>query len=80
MGIGYILIPISFYFSSLMRSEAEFIEQAELARSSLQQFVAVQYFDNADELKRGALNKLMKNTVSISLMFLDFSPWSKNFL
>jgi hypothetical protein len=47
-----------------MRTESEFVEQAELARTSLQQFVAVKDFDNADEIKLKALNKLIKNTVS----------------
>ena len=48
-----------------MRTEAEFLEQAELARTALQQFVAVKDFDNADETKRSTLNKLMKHTVSL---------------
>ena len=55
-----------------MRTEAEFIEQAELARTALQQFVAIQDFNNADDLKRGALNKLMKSTVSFSPIYSVF--------
>lgn len=58
-----------------MRTEADFIEQAELARSSLQQFIAVKDFDNADEVKRGALNKLMKNTVRVLHIFLCLSTY-----
>jgi hypothetical protein len=54
----------------IMRTEAEFVEQAELARSSLQQFIAVQDFDNADDIKRGALNKVIKNTVTVFIIFL----------
>lgn len=46
-----------------MRTEAEFIAQAELARTALQQFIAVKDFDNADDTKHSALNKLMKTTV-----------------
>jgi hypothetical protein len=53
-----------------MRTEAEFVEQAELARSSLKQFIAVQDFDDADEIRRGALNKLIKHTVTVSIIFL----------
>ena len=49
--------------SPLMRTEAEFLEQAELARSALQQFAAIQDFENADDLKRGALIKLIKAIV-----------------
>ena len=54
--------PIS-TITDTMRTEAEFLEQAELARSALQQFIAVKDFDNADETKRSALNKVIKNTV-----------------
>ena len=50
----------------MMRTEAEFVEQAELARSSLQQFITVQDFD---EIKRGAINKVIKNTVNIFIIF-----------
>jgi hypothetical protein len=46
-----------------MQTEANFVAQAELARSALQQFVAVKDFENADETKRSALNKLIKQTV-----------------
>ena len=53
----------------MMRTEAEFVEQAELARSSLQQFITVQDFDNADEIKRGAINKVIKNTVNVFIIF-----------
>ena len=49
--------------SPLMRTEAEFLEQAELTRSALQQFATIQDFENADDLKRGALNKLIKAIV-----------------
>jgi hypothetical protein len=56
-----------------MRTEAEFIAQAELARTALQQFVAVKDFDNADETKHIALNKLMKTTVGFSNFCLSFS-------
>ena len=52
-----------------MRTEAEFVEQAELTRSSLQQFITVQDFDNADEIKRGAINKVIKNTVNVFIIF-----------
>jgi hypothetical protein len=51
------------------RSETEFVEQAELARSALQQFIAVMDFENADEVKRSALNKVMKNTVGFFQFF-----------
>lgn len=58
--------PIATTLSSdAMRTEAEFLEQAELARAALQQFIAVKDFDNADEMKRSALNKLMKTTVRL---------------
>jgi hypothetical protein len=75
----YIGLQLSFSFphhsTVNMRTEAEFVEQAELARSSLQQFIAVQDFDNADEIKRGALNKVMKNIVSVLLiLFSPFAP------
>ena len=57
-----------------MRTEAEFVEQAENAQTALQQFVAVKDFDNADDLKRGALNKLIKAIVRTFyfLVFLNF--------
>ena len=55
-----------------MRTEAEFLEQAELARSALQQFIAVKDFDNADETKRSALNKLMKYTVCFASFLFHF--------
>ena len=59
--------------SMVLCSEAEFLKQAELTCSSLQQFIAVQYFENADEIKRGVLNKLIKNTVRcLFLHFLSF--------
>ena len=44
-------------------SLAEFIGQANLARAALQQFAAIKDFENADEVKRAALNKLIKHTV-----------------
>ena len=49
--------------SMVMHSKIEFLEQVELTCSSLQQFIAIQDFENAGEIKRGALNKLIKNTV-----------------
>ena len=71
-------VTVSLPLNSTMRSEAEFVEQAELARSSLQQFAAVKDFNNADELKISALHKLIKTTVI--LLFSYFSSFSKLFL
>lgn len=48
----------------LMRTEAEFLDQAELACSAFQQFAAIQDFKNADDLKCSASNKLIKVIVS----------------
>ena len=57
---------------TVMRTEASFVEQATLARAALQQFIAVKDFDNADEIKRSALNKVMKHTVcNFSFIFSD---------
>ena len=71
------MTTISSDISDTMRTEAEFLEQAALAKSALQQFIAVKDFDNADETKRSALNKLMKHTVLYSPnsyhIFSDFS-------
>lgn len=47
-----------------MRTEADFVAQAELARTALQQFAAIKDFEDADDLKRSFLNKLIKATVS----------------
>jgi hypothetical protein len=63
-----------------MRTEAEFLEQAELSRSALQQFIAVKDFENADELKRTALNKVMKNTVCFSFIRLRIFSLTDHFL
>jgi hypothetical protein len=68
------IVSVCLPSNPIMRTEAEFIEQAELARSSLQQFVAVKDFDNADDIKVKALNKLIKNTVS-RFLFLKFSSF-----
>jgi len=57
---------------STMRTESEFLVQAKLAQAALQQFVAVKDFDNADETKRSALNRLMKTTVRSFSLFYDF--------
>ena len=66
-------VTVSLPLNSTMRSEAEFVEQAELARTSLQQFVAVKDFNNADDLKIGALNKLIKDTVILIIFIFSFS-------
>ena len=65
-------VSISLPPNSTMRTEAEFIEQAELARSALQQFVAVKDFNNADELKISALHKLIKTTVILFIFIFFF--------
>lgn len=65
-------VSISLPPNSTMRTEAEFIEQAELARSALQQFAAVKDFNNADELKISALHKLIKTTVILFIFIFFF--------
>ena len=71
------MTTISSDISDTMRTEADFLEQAALAQSALQQFITVKDFDNADETKCSALNKLMKHTVLYSPKFYhiisDFS-------
>ena len=53
-------------------TEADFVEQAEHARTALQQFIAVKDFDNAEDVRRNAFNKVMKYTVR-SFIFLIHS-------
>lgn len=55
-----------------MRTEAEFVEQAELARTALQQFTVIKDFANSDGAKLCALNQLIKVTVCCPLHFLLF--------
>ena len=58
-----------------MRTESEFLAQAKLAQAALQQFIAVKDFDNADETKRSALNRLMKTTVrsfTLSMVITEY--------
>lgn len=56
--------------TSPARTEAEFIEQANLAKSALKQFVESKKWENADDMVLVALNKLIKTTVCFCLSFL----------
>lgn len=57
-----------------MHTEADFVKQAELAKSALQQFTAVMGFENADETKHSALNKVMKTIVChFHVIFMFFT-------
>lgn len=49
-----------------MRTETDFLAQVKLAKAALQQFVYVtttKEFEDADPIKRGAMENLMKHTV-----------------
>jgi hypothetical protein len=51
-----------------MKTESDFLAQVQHAKAALKQFVHVttnKDFENADAIKRGALENLMKHTVRI---------------
>ena len=52
--------------------EAQFVEQAEIARVALQQFVTVKDFVNADATKLTTMTKAIEATVSHLLFILSF--------
>ena len=61
-------------------TEADFVEQAEHARTALQQFIAVKDFDNAEDVRRNAFNKVMKYTVRSFIFLIHFSCFQLIFI
>lgn len=55
-----------------MPSYADFIKQVELAQKYLKQFLAIQAQDVDDDVISLALNKLIKNTVCLFSLFMNF--------
>jgi hypothetical protein len=55
-----------------VRTEADFLEKAELARSALQQFIVVKDFANANDVKRGAIVQVIDAIVSLFSLFSHF--------
>jgi hypothetical protein len=58
-----------------MKTESDFLAQAQHAKAALKQFVQVTTnpdFENADAIKRGALENLMKHTVRILQSLFSF--------
>ena len=59
-------------FAMRSTTEVDFVEQAEHARTALQQFIAVKDFDNAEDVRRNAFNKVMKYTVRSFIFLIHF--------